>query len=170
MAVLKKMYFDILSEVALFTKTAVVLTPVFYACVLYLLWYLLQCFMCVLYLMCYLVFFVCIIFAVLLIPVFCVLYLLCYLFQCFVYYICCATYSSVLCVYYSYCATYSSVLCLYCICCDTYSSALCVQSEFFITVNAITEYSTSDKNFVGTDISLLKLLRVNGKNAYRHRQ
>ena len=45
-----------------------------------------------------------------------------------------------------------------------------VQSEFFITVNAITEYSTSDKNFVGTDFSLLKLLRYNGKHAYRHRQ
>ena len=47
---------------------------------------------------------------------------------------------------------------------------LLVQSEFFITVNAITEYSTSDKNFVGTDFSLLKLLHYNGKHAYRHRQ
>ena len=45
-----------------------------------------------------------------------------------------------------------------------------LQSEFFITVNAITEYSTSDKNFVGTDFSLLKLLRYNGKHTYRHRQ
>ena len=39
-----------------------------------------------------------------------------------------------------------------------------LQSEFFITVNVITEYSTSDKNFVGTDFSLLKLLRYNGKH------
>ena len=45
-----------------------------------------------------------------------------------------------------------------------------IQSEFFITVNAITEYSTSDKKFVGTDFSQLKLLRYNGKHAYRHRQ
>ena len=45
-----------------------------------------------------------------------------------------------------------------------------IQSEFAIPVNAITEYSTSDKNFVGTDFSLLKLLRYNGKHAYRHRQ
>ena len=45
-----------------------------------------------------------------------------------------------------------------------------IQSEFFITMNALPEYSTSDKNFLGTDFSLSKLLRYNGKHAYRHRQ
>ena len=45
-----------------------------------------------------------------------------------------------------------------------------LQSEFFIPMNAVPEYSTSDKNFLGTDFFLSKLLRYNGKHAYRHRQ
>ena len=44
-----------------------------------------------------------------------------------------------------------------------------VQSDLIIMANNTTEYSTSDENFLGTDLFLPKLLPYNGNHTYRHR-